>query len=141
MLYIGSDTLGVTPFDGDIDEVRIYNETLDAAQIATLAGGPLLTVSDLTAGGPAILSGKHLTPGGATLVAFSVFGGGRLPSVWGDVLLTPPFVLFASLTADSLGFDSLSFPVPPTVSGAKVWLQAFDLGALKLSNGVAETIR
>lgn len=141
MLYIGSDTLGVTPFDGDIDEVRIYNEVLSSQEIDTLANGPLLTISDLTAGGSALLAGKHLTPGAATLVAFSLFGGGPLPTPWGEMLLTPPFVPFASLTADGLGFDSLSVPVPPTSSGAKVWLQAFDLGAIKLSNGVAETIR
>ncbi len=141
MLYVGADTLGVTPFDGRIDEVRVYNEALDAASIAALASAPLLTVADFTAGATAVLATKHATPGASVLVYASFTGGGPLPTAFGDVLLSPPFVPVATLTADSLGFASTAAPVPPGTAGIAVWLQALDAGALALSNGVAETIR
>jgi len=72
-------------------------------------------------------------------IAFSLAGGGPTPTPYGVVLLTPPITILPTLTADPSGNASFSRQLP-SAPGRNVWIQAYDVQAGVLSNGLAETI-
>lgn len=144
MLYIGSfdiNDLSYSEFDGTLDEVRIYNEALDAGELAALATpSPGLAAANFVAGQTASLTLSHCTPGGQALLAYSLVGAGPLPTPFGALGLSPPFFLLPTLPVSPGGAAQLLVPLPPAAQGLPVWLQALDVGGLALSNPLALVI-
>ncbi len=102
--------------------------------------GPQLAVSNLIAGQNATLSVTQATPAGTILAGYSVVGGGPTSTVYGDLMLTPPYTQLPSLTADANGDASLAAPVPAGTSGVTVWIHALDLGSATFTNALSEVI-
>ncbi len=102
--------------------------------------GPILSVTNLVAGQVAAVSVAQATSGGTVLVGYSVRGGGPVSTVYGDMMLTPPYTQLPTMIADPAGVASLSAPVPPGTTGVQVWLHALDLGSATLSNALSMAI-
>lgn len=136
MLYIGSDTLGGTPFDGAIDDVRIYNRTLTPDEVHSLANDPLLTVSNPVSGDEAIVAISRLTADGNCIVGYSLAGGGPTPTPHGDVLLSRPIKKLSSIRANALGYARRTAEIPVGMAGRRFWLQAYDVSSQTFSNSL-----
>jgi hypothetical protein len=121
---------------GNLDGVGV-DEILVTGSGATTPG---LSVSNLVAGQVVTISVDRATPGGRVRHGYSLRGGGPVSTVYGDLLLSPPYVELPFMTADAAGHASFAAPVPPGTSGRAVWLHAMDLGSLTFTNGVAATI-
>ncbi len=104
------------------------------------APGPLLSVSNLVAGGVALLSVDNATPNGPVRHGYSLNGGGPVSTAYGDLLLSPPYTELPTLTADAAGHAALSVPVPVGATGVPVWFHAMDLLSQTFTNGVAEVV-
>ena len=106
-----------------------------------LGGTPLLTVANLTAGSTSTLTVENVGPGHLVLIAFSLTGGGPTASSVGPLLLTSPIFYFPPLPADPSGELALSAFVPTGTGGTPLWVQALDVEAIVLTNGLAEVIQ
>ena len=144
MLYLGSwdiDDLSYFEWDGSLDDVRIYNHVLDAAEIAALSRpSPGLAATNFLAGQLATLTLENCTPGGSLLLAYSLSGPGPLPTPFGALGLSPPLALLPALSANSGGGAQLSVPLPAAAQGLALWIQALDVAAPVLSNPLALVI-
>ncbi len=134
-LYIEHNTLcgPCGPFIGPcwVDYVRISD-----------GGGsaPALTVSGLTAGSVATISVTNATPMGVVRHGYSLAGGGPTTTVFGDLLLTPPYSELPAINADATGAGSISAPVPAGTTGRAVWFHGLDLGSATFTNGLMEVV-
>jgi hypothetical protein len=100
-----------------------------------------LFANQFVSGEEAILSVAGATPLGLALVAWSVTGAGPTPTQYGVAELSMPIHVLPALTSDSSGMSKISITLPSTLSGTQVWLQALDLSAGALSNGVERTVQ
>jgi hypothetical protein len=113
--------------DGGLEDSNSTSFALFANQFAT--------------GAEAILSVAGASPLGLALVAWSVAGSGPIPTQYGVAELSMPIHVLPALTLDSSGMSKISITLPATLSGTQVWLQALDLSAGALSNGVERTVQ
>ena len=127
----GANWNSCTPFPATDMALELY---------AGLPTGPQLAVTSLVAGSIATLSITNATPVNNVLLAYSVTGGGPLPTIFGNVLLSPPVFLMPVLATDAAGDASLSVGVPPGLTGLPLWFHAYDIFTASLTNGVATTI-
>ena len=99
-----------------------------------------LTGTAFVAGQAASLSVAGSTAFGPTAIAFSVAGGGPTSTPYGVADLSAPIRVLTVLTADLSGDAVFNFVVPAGASGGQIWLQALDLTAGRLSNGLYRPI-
>lgn len=92
------------------------------------------------AGQPATLTISGSTAFGATGIAYSVAGGGPTSTPFGIVDLSAPINVLTVLTADLSGDAVFNFAIPAGAAGGQIWLQALDLTAGRLSNGLFRPI-
>ena len=93
-----------------------------------------------TGGQTATLTVQRSTPGRWEHVGASRAGGGPTSSLWGDLLLDPPYLSWQWLT-DATGTQNKDFWVPVGQSGVDVWLHSLDPVEGALSNGLALTVQ
>ncbi|RMH01527.1 MAG: hypothetical protein D6702_11490 [Planctomycetota bacterium] len=103
-------------------------------------GGPRLSVANLVAGQAATVSGGNFSPNGLVRIGYSLTGGGPTSTPYGPVDLSPPIRETPPQVADPAGAFSFTAPVPASLAGRPIWLQAFDLGSLTFSNALAEVV-
>ena len=100
-------------------------------------GKPVLTVTDPSPGATVTITASGCTPNGNVVVGYSMAGPGPTNTPYGVALLTPPIQQLPPDQADAAGVAVQNLPVPANVPpGLTVWLQALDVPAGILSNGV-----
>lgn len=129
--FFGNLSLGEDLFlwnrDGGIEDSNSTSFALFANQFAS--------------GEEAIISVAGATPLGAVLVAWSVTGAGPTLTQYGVAELSMPIKVLPVVASDSSGMSKISITLPATSSGIQVWLQAADLSAGALSNGVERIVQ
>ena len=136
---------GNTMGNSSQDNVRSLNNT--AATVADFRigtppppPGPVLTVPSLSAGSGAILAIADCTANGQVHFLYSTAGGGPTTTSYGIADLSLPIKVITSMTANGSGDASYWINIPAGAAGAQVWLQAYDHGSAKFSNGVYKVI-
>ena len=139
----GGESLFVTgPFSGYLslgEDLFLWNS--DGGLEDTNSASFTLFANQFVPGEEAIISVAGATPFGAALVAWSVSGAGPTSTQYGMAELSMPIHVLPALTSDSSGMSNISIILPATLSGTQVWLQALDLSAGSLSNGVDRTVQ
>ncbi|MBC8329382.1 MAG: choice-of-anchor J domain-containing protein [Planctomycetes bacterium] len=102
--------------------------------------GPQITISNLVGGAVAVLDGGYFSANGAVRIGYSLAGGGPVGTPYGVLELSPPIREAPRLFADPSGNIIMSAPIPAALSGRPIWIQAFDVVGLALSNGLAEVV-
>ena len=125
-------------FSGSPFTPRVWNGTLYYETQS--AGGPSLSVADLTAGSTCTLAISGATAGYYCWIAYSVTGSGPTTIGVGDVALSPPIQKVGSVVADANGNAIMSATVPANAAGMSIWIQAVDMSGPTLTNALAETI-
>jgi hypothetical protein len=141
--------LGSVLFDVNNDSLEVTfltstGLTLDQYTLTTVDQPPVLSSTGLIAGQFASLTVSQATPGSAVVIAYSVAGAGPTPTIYGDVLLSVPYVQLPMGTADIFGLYNFNKSVPSALSGQTIWFQALEItGATTglLSNGLAEVVQ
>ena len=100
---------------------------------------PLLTVTNLTAGQTATVSGSNCTPNNVAYFVWSVAGGGPVSTPFGTGYVSPPFNVIPMPT-DANGAASFNQNVPAGTSGLNIWFHGADLGSTTMLNPLAMTI-
>ncbi len=136
----GQGLLVVGPYSGNLDPGESLALWDREGLLVASTDGPVLAARGLVAGGTAALVVAGATPGGQTLLAYSLTGPGPTASSYGTLTLSPPIRQAGSRTADWAGTAVYSVSVPPNAAGMAVWAQAFDAGSLGLTNGLALVI-
>ena len=111
--------------------------------VRVLTTNPVCTIANLAAGQTATFAVSGAAPGNVVQIGISFDGAGPLPTPFGNVNLTPPIFVLASLVAGPAGQVTFSQPVPPGMQGVLVYTQAVELnpdGSLDLSNSLVRTI-
>jgi len=101
--------------------------------------GPSLAVVNLIGGQTATLEVTNATADGIVAVGISATGAGPTPSVYGDVMLSPP-IHTAQRRADAAGAASFSHLAYPHLVGKTLYFQAVDHTTAALSNALAEVV-
>ena len=92
--YLGQDPLGSRFFNGSLDDVRIYNASLSATQVAQLYDSYYPpTVATAAAASPATVTGATATLSAA---GSSVFGASSLTYTWSTIGIPPAAVTFSA---------------------------------------------
>lgn len=99
-----------------------------------------LDVTPLQSGAPAVFHYSGATPDRAILTAYSLAGGGPTTTAIGVVSLSQPIQRLANTVATYNGGGRLSVPVPSGTAGTTVWMQAYDTGSARLSNGLVRVV-
>lgn len=90
--------------------------------------GLLFEVADLKAGGTVKFRLSGCAPTSHARFAYSLAGPGPFGSPFGSVDLTPPIKVLPRVACNAQGVASLTVgPVPPSISGLKIWAQAVEL--------------
>jgi hypothetical protein len=97
-------------------------------------------VATLQAGAPAIFSFSGATPEQPIVTAYSLSGAGPSNTAIGVVSLSQPIRRLPNTIATYNGGGRLSVPVPSGTAGTSVWVQAYDIGSARLSNGLMRVI-
>ena len=97
-------------------------------------------VTTMQAGLPAVFSFSGATSGGPILTAYSLAGGGPTTTAIGVVSLSQPIQRLPNTVATYNGGGRLSVPVPSGTAGTTVWMQAYDTGSARLSNGLVRVV-
>ncbi len=100
---------------------------------------PGLEITNLVAGQVVDILLTNCTPGGVAILGYSLRGGGPISTIFGDVLLSPPYSTF-SLTPDATGRAVMNANVPANTAGVSVWFHAGDLTLGALTNPLALVI-
>jgi len=81
-----------------------------------------LTPNFPVAGGPITMSMSGLIPGERGLFAYSLTGCGPTPSPIGDMLLSNPRSVIASVPSNGAGVSTISASLPLVLSGRRVYM-------------------
>jgi len=112
------------------------NEGL-AIELEGISGSsPILSVTNLVAGGACTITVDNAAPSALIRHGYSLAGNGPTATPFGNLLLTPPFVELPTMTADSSGHAAMTAPIPISAQGWSVWFHALDLSTSKFSNGL-----
>lgn len=124
------------------DNARCLNNTSSTVAGWRVGGptAPVLSTSTLVAGYLASFDVVNCTPNGGVVIGYSTTGGGPTGTPYGNASLSPPILQLPHLTADGSGHALYTTTIPAAASGVTVWLQAVDLVAGLLSNGLQSTI-
>jgi hypothetical protein len=124
-------------------EGAIANEwRIDDVRVTTPQ--PQLDIQGLNAGATATFDFREGVPGGLVVFAFSITGGGPLPTPFGPVGLTPPIETLAIRGVDPTGSATATIALPAAALGIALWAQAGELradGSVQLSNHLSGTIQ
>lgn len=137
----GQGLFAVGPYAGHIatgERVDLYDA---AGALISTSGAPILRASNLVAGSMATVEVLSATPAAIQVAAWSIYGGGPTPTPYGDAALSPPWQLLAPMQADQTGYASSSVSIPLSAAGVRVWMQAVDLGAGILTNGIVFVVQ
>lgn len=137
----GERLLVIGPYSGDLaagEALLLFDATgrLAGAQ----STGFFLVAATASAGQKSWLNVAGATPGGTVRLALSSTGAGPTQTPWGAAALTPPLTFFPPRTADLAGSAGWLWRVPAALAGKQLWLQAVDLNAGLLSNGIELTV-
>ncbi|MGB0953580.1 MAG: integrin alpha [Planctomycetota bacterium] len=77
---------------------------------------------------------KGGTPLGVARLGYSLTGAGPTPTIYGDVAMTAPISLLATVSLDAQGNGEFLQTLPNGIAGLTVWSQALDLSSGTLSN-------
>jgi len=128
----GASWNSCTPFPATDMALEIYE---------AIQPGPQLAVTNLVSGATATITVSSATPLDFALVGYSVTGAGPTPTIFGNVLLSPPVFILPLLPTDAAGNASLNAGVPPGLTGLPIWFQGYDIFSGALTAGVATTIQ
>ncbi len=95
-----------------------------------------LAINNLVSGGTVSIQIFFGTPNGQAYLAYSLTGGGPMPTIFGDAMLTPP-VSVIPLSLNSQGQTTLNQAVPVGLAGMPVWFHAVDVSRGMFSNPLA----
>jgi electron transfer DM13 len=98
-------------------------------------------VATMQAGRPAIFSYSGATPERPLLTAYSLAGAGPSNTAIGMVSLSQPIRRLQNTVATYNGGGRLNVPIPSGTAGASIWMQAYDTGSARLSNGLMRVIQ
>ena len=115
-----------------VDDLKIYD--------GPLFSGPSLSTPGLVAGSVSQLDLSGATANGPVAFAYSTTGAGPTLTPFGLVDLSAPSRSLPTILADANGDAQLSSGIPAGASGLTVWLQAYDVTAGALSNGLMESV-
>lgn len=104
------------------------------------ASQPVLTTTPALPNQKATLQIAGLVPDGTVLLAVSPYGGGPVSTVWGDLMVTPPYKTFP-LPVDAQGVAEMDVYVKGWRSGDTYWLHAFDQASNSFSNPLSVTVQ
>ena len=125
-------------YRGDIaNEWRIDDVRVTTSQ-------PVHAVRNLVAGASADFVVAGAVAGSAVAIGMSLQGPGPVPTAFGAIHLTPPIVLFPTLTVGVSGTVALPVPIPTGVVGLAVWTHAIELqppSTVRLTNAVTSSVR
>lgn len=111
-----------------------------------IGGAPplLFDVQNLVAGQMADISVTGADPTSLLVLGYSLRGPGPTNTIYGVADLSSPIEQIGRYTPDALGELSIQVPIPPTVAGVPVWLQALEITVLDVgiwSNSLALTVQ
>lgn len=98
-------------------------------------------VGTMRAGTPAVFQFSGATADRPILTAYSLAGAGPTNTAIGMVSLSQPIRRLPNTIATYNGGGFLSVPVPSGTSGTSIWIQAYDTGSARLSNGLMRVIQ
>lgn len=98
-------------------------------------------VTTMQAGLPAVFHYSGATADRPILTAYSLTGAGPTNTAIGMVSLSQPIRRLANTVATYNGGGRLSVPIPSGTAGTSVWVQAYDTGSGRLSNGLMRVIQ
>lgn len=101
---------------------------------------PILSVTNLVAGGLATFDVSNATPAGVVRIGLSTTGGGPLNTPFGVAELSAPVISLPAIVANGSGDADISLTIPAGTSGTTLWMQALDLGTGTFSNGLQEVV-
>jgi hypothetical protein len=121
----------------------IANEwRIDDVQILTT--NPIYSVAGLVGNQTATFTVSGAAPGNQIMIGYSLAGGGPIPTPYGNVNLTEPIVILATLVANGAGQATFLVGVPGGTTGVVVYTQAVEInpgGSLDLSNSLVRTVQ
>jgi hypothetical protein len=121
----------------------IANEwRIDDVQILTT--NPIFAVAGLAANQTAAFTVSGAAPGNQLLIGFSLTGAGPISTPYGNVNLTEPAAILATLVANGAGQALYLVLVPGGTTGVVVYMQAAEVnpgGSLDLSNSLVRTVQ
>jgi hypothetical protein len=98
-------------------------------------------VNTMQAGTPAVFRFSGATADRPILTAYSLAGAGPSNTAIGVVSLSQPIRRLPNTIATYNGGGRLSVPVPSGTSGTSIWMQTYDAGSGRLSNGLMRVIQ
>lgn len=110
---------------------------MDSGSVYILDGALLglhYAVENWVPGQQASFRVKGGTPLGVARLGYSLTGGGPTFTIYGDVAMTAPISLLASINLDAQGQGAFQQTLPLGISGLTVWSQALDLSSGTISN-------
>jgi hypothetical protein len=116
-----------------VDDLKIYD--------GPLTNGPSLSTPGLVAGSVSQLNLSGATANSPVVFAYSTTGSGPTMTPYGLVDLSAPIRSLPTVVANANGDAQFSSGIPAGASGLTIWLQAYDLTAGALSNGLMEVIQ
>ncbi|NQU49433.1 MAG: hypothetical protein HQ519_12355 [Planctomycetes bacterium] len=113
--------------------------------VKVITNNPVLTISNFNAGQITTLGVSGALPNTIVGFAYSLSGVGptnfNVPGCGAMTLsLSNPVTIVGTAVADVAGNAAVTARIPAGTVGARVWVQAVDLGACKLSNGATMII-
>ncbi|MDA1260169.1 MAG: hypothetical protein O3A20_06055 [Planctomycetota bacterium] len=89
------------------------------------------------AGGGITMTVSRLIPGERAIIAYSMVGCGPTPSPIGDILLSNPRVVIATIPSNGSGVASLSANLPGSLAGRRIFLHGGGLsGSGRFNNAI-----
>lgn len=138
----GEGNFVVGPHDGNLrvgEELFLWNA--EGALVTSNSDAFTLYVSDLVGGSNATLSIAGATPNSPVFIGWSSTGGGPTTTAWGIASLSQPIMVLPSMTASTAGTAFMSAPIPNTLPGLQIWLQALDPASGDISSGETRFIQ
>ncbi|MEZ5980221.1 MAG: hypothetical protein R3F34_18690 [Planctomycetota bacterium] len=125
---LGSVVLDVDGDRCDVTFLGLFGAVLDEFTLFSGDPVPTLGVTNLTAGSTAVFDVANMVPGEAVVIAWSVWGGGPIPTPFGTAFVTPPYFLLPTVFTGPTGHATLPTAVPSGTSGLRIWFQGLVVG-------------
>lgn len=103
-------------------------------------GAPGVSVSATTAGAMTTLSVYNLTANDQAIVGYSLAGAGPVMTRFGSLALSLPIGRI-TVNSNASGAASVQIPLPISLAGASIWLQAIDLASGEIGAGLEVSIQ
>lgn len=134
-VYLGIRYTGIAAHAWWIDSITVKSN------LCGNPSQPIYSISNLVAGGNALLTVTDATPSGSVLIGYSLSGAGPTMTPYGAVDMSLPIHQMPLLSVGSSGLASYLHSVPAAAAGLTIYSQALDIDSGLLSNSLAEVVQ